>query len=589
MKKNLLLLLVLCCSAMPIWAERIDVATARKVAQSVALQGQSGSLRSDVRVTLVYTAEAKESGAALRSDGAADYFVFNFPDGGGFAIISGEDRVRPVLGYSHEGSFDPDNLPRNLRGMLASYREQITQAVSRDIEATEEVAAEWSNILSSAMPKTRATTMATAKWNQADPYNRKAPKIGKDSTMTGCVATAMGIVMKYHEYPAAAVNPPEKNTYTVGDDEVSATITYGAYDWDNMLDSYTAGSYTDTQADAVATLLFHCGVNVEMIYGTESSSANNKLAAKALRDVFGYSPEIRYLCREAYRWKEWKAMLREELDSGYPVLYDGYDSSDDGGGHAFVCDGYDENDYYHINWGWGGYADGYFALNLLMGFKDDQDMILHIRPNTTGETYYVRPYLSSAEYTSSNDTVWVSFAMKYCALDDKAFWFGLGVADKSNAVVQAPKEDESFSGELKAFLGGWYTYEVDSLYTTHTTTTLADDQRVTMLCSLDGKEWEVMHTMDTVAVGISKETEIEDDEDEDDQTANETVDADTLRVWSAGCRLFVQTATEETARIYTLDGRPYKTLRIPAGTFVEEMPRGIYVVVVGGKSFKMMF
>ncbi len=111
MKKHLLLLLVLCCSAMPIRAERIDVATARKVAQNVALQGQSGSLRSDVRVTLVYTAAAKESGAALRSDGVADYFVFNFPDDGGFAIISGEDRVRPVLGYSHEGSFDPDNLP----------------------------------------------------------------------------------------------------------------------------------------------------------------------------------------------------------------------------------------------------------------------------------------------------------------------------------------------------------------------------------------------------------------------------------------------------------------------------------------------
>ncbi len=588
MKKHLLLLMVLCCSAMPIWAERIDVATARKVAQNVALQGQSG-LRSDVQVSLVYTAEAKGSGTSLRSDGAADYFVFNFSDGGGFAIISGEDRVRPVLGYSHKGSFDPDNLPPNLRGMLASYQEQIAMAESQDVEATEDVAGEWNTFLSGAMPKTRATTMATAEWSQEDPYNRKAPKIGNDATMTGCVATAMGIVMKYHEYPAAAVNPPEKNTYKVDDKEVSAKITYGAYDWDNMLDAYVTGSYTDAQANAVATLLFHCGVNVEMSYGKETSGANNKLAAKALRDVFGYSPEIRFLNREAYRWKEWKAMLREELDAGYPVLYDGYDSSDDGGGHAFLCDGYDEKDYYHINWGWGGNQNGYFALNILMGFKDDQNMITHIRPETMGETYYVRPYLSSAEYTRSDDTVWVSFDLKYCALDDKEFWFGLGVADKDNAVVQAPKEDESFSGKLDAFLGGWNMWTVDSLYTTYTTTTLADDQRVTMLCSLDGTTWEVMHTMDTVPTGINKETEIIEDDDDGGKTANETIDADTPHVWSMDGQLFIQTATAETLRIYTLDGRPYKTKQLTEGLYAEEMPRGIYIVVVGGKSFKIMF
>ncbi len=457
-----------------------------------------------------------------------------------------------------------------------------------NIEPTEEASEEWSSFLRSAMPKTRATTMETAQWNQGDPYNRKTPKIGKDSTLTGCVATAMGIVMKYHEYPAKAVNPPAKNTYKVGDNEVSATITYGAYDWDNMLDTYTKGNYTDAQADAVATLLFHCGVNVEMEYGTDASAANNMLSAKALRDVFGYSPEIRFLCREAYRWKEWKAMLREELDNGYPVLYDGVDSSEDGGGHAFVCDGYDEKDYYHINWGWGGYANGYFALNLLAGFKDDNNMITHIRPEATGETYYVRPYLSSAEYSESSDTVWSNFLMKYCALDDKEFWFGLGVADKSNAVVQAPKEDEAFSGELEAFLGGWREYEADSVYTTITTKTLADDQRVTLLCSLDGKNWEVMHTTDSVPLGISKETEIDDDED-DDPTANETVDADALRVWSAEGQLFIQTAKAETVRIYTLDGRPYKTKQLSEGLYVEEMPRGIYVVVVGGKSFKMMF
>lgn len=145
MRKQFLLMLVLCLTASLTWAERIDVATARKVAGSVAQrEGVTSGLRSASDLSLVYAAAPGQSGSALRSgtmEGSADYFVFNFPGEKGFAIVAGDDRVRPVLGYSDKGSFDPDKLPENLRGMLAYYQDQITWANDKGIEATPDIAA----------------------------------------------------------------------------------------------------------------------------------------------------------------------------------------------------------------------------------------------------------------------------------------------------------------------------------------------------------------------------------------------------------------------------------------------------------------
>lgn len=129
-----------------------------------------------------------------------------------------------------------------------------------------------------------------------------------------------------------------------------------------MLSSYKGGGYNDAQADAVAELLYHCGANVEMNYSVSASGTQTSRVALALSEVFGYSPSIRYLQKEAYRWDEWKDMLRKELDLGYPMIYDGQSSS---GGHAFVCDGYSEDGTFHINWGWDGYSNGYFVLSTL--------------------------------------------------------------------------------------------------------------------------------------------------------------------------------------------------------------------------------
>ena len=172
MRKQFLLTLILCLTSSMTWAERIDVATARKVAESVVRrEGATGGLRSAGELPLVYAAAPGQSGSALRSgamDGAADYFVFNFPGGKGFAIVAGDDRVRPVLGYSDEGSFDPDNLPENLRGWLAGYREQIDWAVDQGTEVSPSLAAEWNAYLNSS-PSLRSAggvLLETATWGQ---------------------------------------------------------------------------------------------------------------------------------------------------------------------------------------------------------------------------------------------------------------------------------------------------------------------------------------------------------------------------------------------------------------------------------------
>ena len=520
MRKQLLLMLILCFSTWIIRAERIDVATARQVAQSVAQQGNvTGGLRSTANVSLVYAAAPGKNGSVLRSgtvDGTADYFVFNFSGNKGFAIVSGEDRVRPILGYSHKGSFDPDNLPDNLRGMLAFYQEQITQAIHQGIEATPEISAEWNRYLSGTMPQTRAKTISTALWAQGEPFNLQTPTVNGEHTLTGCVATAMGIIMKHHQYPAKAVNPPTTNTYQVNGRTQSQTITYGAYDWNNMLDSYRS-SYSDTEANAVATLLYHCGANVKMNYGLSSSGASTSLAAKALRDVFGYSPSIRYLTKEAYRWEEWKQMLKDELDAGYPVIYDGQNPSQ--GGHAFVCDGYDNNDFFSINWGWGGYQNGFYVLSTLNGFSEDQGMTLNIRPQTSGETYYMRPYLTSAQYSGNGKNINVNFGMKYYALDDHDFYIELGVVDQDNKIIKTQENPKLW--KLSAYPGGWKSWSNQTRSTT-LSTDLSDGQRVTLLCSLDGTNWEVMRALDNVPLGIGNEqiTPEPDDPDDPEQPLN---------------------------------------------------------------------
>ena len=396
MRKQILLIIILCLSAMMVRAERIDVSTARKVAENVANAGSG--LRSAGDLTLVYAAAPGKSSSALRSgtvDGAADYFVFNVPGNKGFVIVSGDDRAYPVLGQSDEGNFDPDNLPENLRAILAYYQEQITYADKIDMRASVAMEAEWNRYLSGYLrAATGEVLLPTANWGQGDPFNRQTPLKNGQHAPTGCMATAVGILMKYHGYPEQA--RPENRVPSYND----LSISYGSYDWNNIPNELT-GSSAAEHIGAVSNLLWQVGANMSMRYEPEESSAYIDDALVAMRDVFGYSRQMKHLLQSFsdmdYSWEEWERIIHEELDNGRPVLYGSETETRVdafyGKAHAFICDGYDTYGRYHINWGWGGMYNGFYVLSSLDpkndqtwgGYNRGHEMVINIKPNKDSE------------------------------------------------------------------------------------------------------------------------------------------------------------------------------------------------------------
>ena len=506
--KRTLLLFVLILSTLTVWAKRIDVATARRVAETVATQNSVGLRSATDDLSLVYAAAPGKEHSLLRSgmvDGEADFFVFNYPNNKGFVIVSGDDCGFPVMGYADKGSFGPDNLPANLRGMLAFYQKQLSLANRQGIEPSEKVKAEWERYLSGQNLRAdkKVVLLETAQWGQFEPFNRLTPQVNEEGTATGCVATAMAIVMNYHKYPSKAVNPPALNHFFVEEKETQQNVTYGAYDWNNMLLDYQADSYNEAQAKAVAELMFHCGANIDMNYGRIVSSAYTIQVAHALTNVFGYSKSIQFLTKDAYRWEEWKTLLRKELDAQYPVVYDG--GTEKGEGHAFVCDGYNSDGLFHINWGWNGWNNGFFVLSVLdsdesgSGFSEDQCMILNIRcPELGGEKQYVRPYVIRVNYTRSGNVFNADFDLRYYALDTRDFYLNLGVVDQNNQVVRKPTT--SSKQRFENYEKGWMTYS--GFKYSFTCSNLSAGQRVALICSEDGINWEVMRTGEQVALGI---------------------------------------------------------------------------------------
>jgi hypothetical protein len=210
--------------------------------------------------------------------------------------------------------------------------------------------------------KTNAEPLLKTKWNQDAPYWDLCPMDGSHRSYTGCVATAMAQIMNYYKHPTTRTS--EIPAYTTRTNKFSIPTIIGTtdYNWENMLNSYSSSS-TDLQKNAVATLMYHCGVSLEMDYTSYASGAYSSNVVRALRTYFGYKQSISHRIRNDYDDTSWHTILRTELDAGRPVYYSGYDENF---GHAFVCDGYKKNNnYFHFNWGWGGLCDGWFLTSLL--------------------------------------------------------------------------------------------------------------------------------------------------------------------------------------------------------------------------------
>lgn len=286
-------------------------------------------------------AKAKSRTATTASPSDA-YYVFN-NDAGGFVIIAGDDAVTPVLGYTSTGSFDAENLPDGLKDLLKSYERQIA-ALGSSYQA---------NQTATRTGFTGENLLNTAKWNQNAPFNKYTP----NKYPVGCVATAGAIVMKYHGYPAKGTG---SHSYTWNGKTLSANFEEHTYDWASMPAEYDGTN--DAAFDGVARLMSDLGVAVEMQYNKDGSGAYIGNLVTALQKYYGYSKLSHLMAIEDVGAEAWNGRLRDEIDANRPVLYAASDPAR--GGHAFVIDGY-KDESFSVNWGWGGYCDGFYKIGAL--------------------------------------------------------------------------------------------------------------------------------------------------------------------------------------------------------------------------------
>ena len=339
------------------------------------------------------SAKAKSKRVKSVSGEVPAYYVFPNGEGKGFTVVSGDDRLPEVVGYSDKGTYDEENLPSNYVGFMKAYEEMVGQLDNGDSRASASIAEAKALRSSGYQQPTVAPLLGSIQWNQMIPYNKMCPMYNStDRSVTGCVATAMAQVMMYYQYPKTLQT--DIPAYVTRTKYLSIPqINKGeSYDWANMLPKYASYeplNYTDAQATAVAKLMYHCGAACEMDYGP-SSGAN--VTPAILSTYFGYDSDLMQdLNRDVFTLAEWSQIMDKELSARRPILYSGRSS---GGGHEFVCDGTDGNGLYHINWGWGGYQDGYFDVTILNpdkggagsgnapdGYNQSCSMIIGIAPD----------------------------------------------------------------------------------------------------------------------------------------------------------------------------------------------------------------
>ena len=376
MKKSLFIMMTLALFVSRLIASPVDVEQARHLGMKYV---QSHSAKQVTELNLVYT-EMTESGNPA-------VYVFNFDQG--FVLVSADDAARPILAFSDEHRVDPNLMPDGFAYYLRYYARQIAYAQANNMEPEKEVASEWVHVAKDGFENDNRETrsdvqpLVTLSWNQDYPYNALCPS-GHGGpggrAYAGCVATAMSMVMKYWNWP---IQGNGEHSYTP-ENYPTQTVNFGntTYDWANMTNSISSGS-PQVNINAIATLMYHCGVSVDMMYGAGASGAYSQDVPGAIADYFRYTENAVRKDRDLYSKAEWEEMLIASLEEGFPLYYSG---SDPEGGHAFVCCGYRESDRkFYFNWGWSGWLNNYFAIDALNtyngNFNDGQAAIFDFIPD----------------------------------------------------------------------------------------------------------------------------------------------------------------------------------------------------------------
>ncbi len=334
-------------------ANPVSVSQAKFVGQQF-VQTNFEQSRQSQDLTLVYTGSSNR--------GEACFYVFNVGDHG-FVMVSADDVYRPIVGYSDEGTFDADNINPELAYMLG----ELISGRSGKVLGTPAplVAAEWDMVMNrgtllSLNGGRGVPYLVQTKWDQGSPYNYYCPTGAGGPggrCYAGCVATAMSQIMKFWNFPAKGTGSHSYNC--PGHGQQSANFGVTDYDWDNMPEQIRNSS-PQVEIDAIATLMYHCGVSVDMMYAPDGSGSYSYLVPGAISSYFSYTNQSELRSRDNYSYDNWASMLKESFDMGWPLYYNGQSPE---GGHAFVCDGYNDANLFHFNWGWSGSGDGWFDFD----------------------------------------------------------------------------------------------------------------------------------------------------------------------------------------------------------------------------------
>ena len=330
------------------------------------------------------------------------FYVFNLNDNQGWVMVADDDRCIPILGYSKSGEFVTENLPANLEDWLAGISSEVQYVIDNDIVADNSTTLQWKELFAGVSTEfinrgeKVVNPLVQTRWNQSPYYNALCPYDSHygERTVTGCVATAMAQVLKYWNYPEIGSGSHSYSTSSYG--TLYANFGGTQYEWNNMPNRVTSTN------NAVATLMYHCGVSVDMNYGVSatggsgayviSSYTNSENCAEfAFKNYFGYKSSAHGEMKNNTSDSQWKSMVRADLDASRPLVYAGFGN----GGHCFVCDGYDNSDKFHFNWGWDGQNDGYFSLSALnpgsggagggsYSFTNNQQAIFGLEPKNSG-------------------------------------------------------------------------------------------------------------------------------------------------------------------------------------------------------------
>ena len=346
--KRLIISLFSVLIAIVLGAEERSVEKAGQIAQEF-FATKAATKASDIDLRMVWDGTMPHT-RSLSADPA--FYLFDNASGPGFVIVSGDDRARTILGYSFDSELDPNDLPPHFIGWMKEIENEIEyiRANSAGVQVKSDIDV-----------GSKLLKLETAKWNQGAPYNLLCPLDVKDSkrSVVGCVATATAIVMRYHKWPDTAVGTTP--AYTVESTGLSVPAnTLGTYDWDKMPLTFPKTGYSSEHANEVAKLMLDCGTMIKMSYSSSASSASTSSVPAALQQYMKYDKSSGIYQKGVYSLQQWHKLLENQLNNYGPVIYA---AQNDFGGHCFVLDGYTSKNYYSVNWGWGGSANGWFALD----------------------------------------------------------------------------------------------------------------------------------------------------------------------------------------------------------------------------------